>query len=72
MLRQPALISTIHAADDLVLLADLDGSVHQLSPEYEVLRSWMCYGRGAGEGRCTHIRTVSGWRGIIITLGVSG
>ncbi|ORY88576.1 hypothetical protein BCR35DRAFT_288786 [Leucosporidium creatinivorum] len=69
ILRQPALISTLHADEELMLLADLDGRIHQLSPDYEVLRSWRAYGDGMADGRCTLIRTVRGWKGVVITLG---
>ncbi|KAK4049678.1 Vacuolar protein sorting-associated protein 11 [Microbotryomycetes sp. JL201] len=63
--RQPMLISVIHADDDIVLKADIQGNVQQLSPDYDILRSWQAY---AG-GRCTHVKTVPGWRGIVITVG---
>ncbi|SCV67136.1 BQ2448_5782 [Microbotryum intermedium] len=52
--------------EDLVLVADLDGNVHVLSPDYEVVRTWSAYGPG---GRCTIIQTVRNWKGVVITIG---
>ncbi|KAM0787031.1 hypothetical protein ACM66B_006297 [Microbotryomycetes sp. NB124-2] len=62
---QPALVSAVHAQDDIVLKADIHGSVQQLNPDYDILRSWDAY-KG---GRCTHITTSAQWRGIVITVG---
>ncbi|SGY38774.1 BQ5605_C003g02069 [Microbotryum silenes-dioicae] len=52
--------------EDLVLVADVDGNVHVLSADYEVVRTWSAYGPG---GRCSLIQTVRNWKGIVVTIG---
>ncbi|KAL8281285.1 hypothetical protein RQP46_006319 [Phenoliferia psychrophenolica] len=72
VVRRPPLISAIASSPvcDLVLIADLDGNVHVISPDYEVVRSWRAYGDGT-DGRCTHMVVAEDqrWRGIVVTVG---
>ena len=74
VVRRPPLISAIasSAATDLVLVADLDGNVHVVGPDYDVVRSWRAYGDGT-DGRCTHMVVAEDqrWNRIVVTVGVS-
>ncbi|KAM0747362.1 hypothetical protein T439DRAFT_344059 [Meredithblackwellia eburnea MCA 4105] len=70
LIRKPALISTIVASPvwDLVLLADLEGTIHVLDQNYQSVNSWSAYPAG---GRCTHMVVAEDrrWKGVVVTVG---
>jgi hypothetical protein len=59
-------ISCLTTGQGSLLVADLHGYVHVLSPEFETVRSFVAH----EEGRVTHMR-YTGIKGIVVTLGVS-
>jgi hypothetical protein len=54
------------------LVADLEGGISVIDEEGNAVRHWRAYG-DKGDGRCTMIKIVGErWKGIVVTLGVSG
>jgi hypothetical protein len=58
-------VSCLTTGQGGLLVADVHGYVHVLSPEFETIRSFTAH----EEGRVTHMR-YTGVKGIVVTLGV--
>ncbi|GAA5861905.1 hypothetical protein JCM1840_006870 [Sporobolomyces johnsonii] len=73
ILQQPHLISAVHSnptlGDGVVILADLDGTVHWLNEEWQVEHSWRAYDGGRVQWMETSMWDKRRGRAILVTVG---